>query len=93
MELREAMKASLTGIINGIKDLIEEVPAELMPDILRTGITLVGGTALLKGLDRLISGEINVPVAVATDPHTCVVKGCGFLLEDPGLLDLVKIER
>jgi rod shape-determining protein MreB len=91
-ELREAMKASLTQIINAIKDVIESTPAELMPDILKTGITLAGGTSLLTGLPKLISSEINAPVKVADDPVTCVVRGCGYLLEDDKLLDLVQIK-
>ncbi len=91
-ELREALKGSLTQIINAIKDVIESTPAELMPDILKSGITLAGGTSLLTGLPKLISSEINAPVKVANDPVSCVVRGCANLLDDSNLLELVRIK-
>ncbi|HOM78116.1 rod shape-determining protein [Patescibacteria group bacterium] len=91
-ELREAMKGTLSNIINAIKDVIESCPAELMPDILKSGVTLAGGTSLLTGLPKLISSEINAPVTVANDPISCVVRGCANLLDDDVLLDLVCIK-
>ncbi|HDQ88844.1 MAG TPA: rod shape-determining protein [candidate division WWE3 bacterium] len=91
-ELRDAMKTSLHQIVNAIKDVLESIPAELMPDILKSGLTLAGGTSLLTGLPKFISTEINAPVYVATDPVTCVVRGCGYLLEDEKLLELVRIK-
>jgi len=90
-ELEAAMKISLQQIINAVKDVIEAVPAELMPDILSKGLTLAGGVAHLKGLGRLFSRELKVPVNVASDPITCVVMGCGKLLDDDNLLALVCI--
>jgi len=92
-ELEGAMKGSLQQIINVVKDVIETVPAELMPDILSKGLTLVGGTACLKGLDRLFSRELKVPVNVVQDPVTCVVMGCGKLLDDDNLLAMVCVNR
>ena len=92
-ELEGAMKGSLQQIINTVKDVIETVPAELMPDILSKGLTLAGGTAHLKGLDHLFSRELKVPVNVAQDPVTCVVMGCGKLLDDDNLLSMVCISR
>lgn len=91
LELREAMKASFHQILNSIKDVMEETPAELMPDILSEGLFLAGGTSQLKGLPRFLSQELNVPVKIAEDPISCVVRGCGHLLEDDKLLDLVKL--
>ena len=70
---------------------IEETPPELVADILKNGITLAGGTALIRGLDRLMSEETRMPVSVAKDPLTCVVLGCGSVLEDFELLKRVKI--
>ncbi len=90
-ELTVAMKGSLQQIINAIKDVIEEVPAELMPDILSNGLVLAGGTSQLKDIDRLLSRELKAPVHLADDPVSCVVKGCGKLLDDNNLLNLVKI--
>lgn len=91
-ELETAMKGSLNLIINSIKDVIEEVPAELMPDILSKGLVLAGGTSQLTNLDHLLSRELKVPVRIAEDPVSCVVRGCGKLLDDDNLLTLVRID-
>ena len=90
-EIREALRNPIYEIINGVKDAIEDTPAELMADIVRDGITLAGGTSLLRGLDKLMSYELKVPVYVAKDPMTCVVRGCGMLLDDLDLLEKVRI--
>ncbi len=90
-EIRDAMKSSVAQIITAIKDIIEQTPAELVSDILKGGIVLTGGGSLLKGLHLLISKELNVNVYIASDPITCVVRGCGKLLEDPELLHKVKL--
>jgi len=90
-EIRDALRPSLQLIATAIKDIIEQTPAELVSDILKGGILLTGGGALLKGLNVLLSKELNVAVHVAPDPITCVVRGCGKLLEDQELLDKVKI--
>lgn len=90
-EIREALKISVYTIINAVKDAIEETPAELVPDILKNGITLAGGTSLLKGFDKLMSQELGVPVRLAQDPITCVVRGCAKVLNDDDLLRRVRI--
>ena len=90
-EVREALKNSIYMIIGSIKDAIEETPAELMSDIVRDGLVLAGGTSQLRGLDRLMSLELKIPVRVAKDPVTCVVRGCGKVLDDFELLHKVKI--
>ncbi|MFC1621829.1 rod shape-determining protein [Patescibacteria group bacterium] len=91
-EMREALHDPIYEIINGVKDAIEDTPAELMADIVRDGIILAGGTALLRGLDKLMEFELRVPVKVSKDPLTCVVRGCGKLLEDLELLEKVSIK-
>jgi rod shape-determining protein MreB len=90
-DIREALEAPLNLIINSIKDAIEEAPPELVPDILKGGITLAGGTSLLRNFDRLLQKETQVPVHVTKDPMTCVVRGCGVVLDDLDLLEKVKI--
>ena len=62
-----------------------------MADIVKEGIVLAGGTSQLRGMDKLLSTELRVPVRVAKDPLTCVVKGCARVLEDDELLNKVKI--
>ena len=91
-EIREAISPSIYTIINTIKDAIEETPPELVPDILRDGLTIAGGTSLIKNLDVLMSKELNIPVHIAKDPLTCVVRGCGLVLDDLDLLEKVKIK-
>lgn len=91
VEVREALAATVFTIVDAIKDAIEETPPELIPDILKEGILLAGGTSLLRGIDKLMERELHVPVHIAKDPLTCVVRGCGAVLDDLSLLDRVKV--
>lgn len=89
LEIRNALKAPIFEIIGAIKDTIEDAPPELMPDILKNGIVLAGGTSMLKGFAQLIEQEIRVPVKVVDDPITCVVRGCAKILESDLLLEKI----
>lgn len=80
--LREAMGRSLNTIVDNIKLVIESTPPELVADIYERGITLSGGSSLLRDLDKKISQEISIPVKVVDDPLTVVVRGTGMVLED-----------
>ncbi len=88
----EALESSLATICNAIKDLVEATPPELLSDVLEDGITLVGGGSLLRGFDLYLSREVGVPVRTVKDPMGCVVKGCGKLLEDHDLLEIVHVK-
>lgn len=81
-QIRQALQRSVRVIVNNIKTAIEETPPELVADIMEKGITLAGGGALLRGLDRLIQNETQMPVSIADDPLTTVVRGTGIVLED-----------
>lgn len=81
-QVREALMQSLKVIINNIKAVIEEIPPELISDIMRKGIVLAGGGALLRGLDKLVGEASSMPISVAEDPLTCVVRGTGVVVED-----------
>lgn len=85
-QIREAMSNSIHQIVDNIKIILETTPPELVSDIYEYGIVLTGGGSMLKGLDRLISEAAKVPVKVADDPLTCVVRGAGILLADDELL-------
>lgn len=80
--IREALSRSIQTLIEQMKSTIEETPPELIADIMQRGIYLAGGGALLRGLDQLISHQTEMPVLVAEDPLTCVVRGCGIVLQD-----------
>lgn len=90
-EIREAIMPTINQMITSLQEVLEETPPELLSDILERGITLAGGGALLKGLDKRISEETKLPVWVADDPLTCVVRGCGRVLDDLDLLSRVKV--
>ncbi len=81
-DVRRAMRHSINILVNAIKGAIEETPPELVADIMHGGIMLVGGGSLLRGLDRLIAEEAKIPVKVAEDPLSAVVRGTGIILED-----------
>jgi len=80
-EILEAINEPLNSIIGSVKHALEETPAELAADISETAMVLTGGGAMLKNLDRLLMEETGIPVIVAEDPLTCVVRGCGMTLD------------
>ena len=80
-EVLEALTDPLNGLVTAIKIALENTPPELSSDIAERGIMLTGGGALLSDLDRLISEETGLPVLLAQDPLSCVVRGCGMALE------------
>jgi rod shape-determining protein MreB len=81
-QIREAIEPSISLIVEIVKDTIEETPPELVADIMDQGIVLAGGGALLPGLDKRIAEATQMPVHVADDPLTCVVRGTGVVLEE-----------
>ncbi len=81
-EVRKALMEPISKIIEGTKNTLERTPPELASDILDRGIVLTGGGALIKGLDERIKKETGLPVIVAEDPLTAVVRGVGRVLEN-----------
>lgn len=81
-QVRKALSKSIQIIVDAIKTTVEETPPELVADIMDRGIILAGGGALLRGLDRLVSEQTEMPVHIADDPLTVVVRGTGLVLED-----------
>ena len=77
----EALKPVLTQILAGIKDALEKTPPELSADLVDMGLTLTGGGALLKNIDKRFSKETGLPVHIADDPLACVAVGTGKALE------------
>jgi rod shape-determining protein MreB len=82
VEIREALSNSVKIIVDTIRDALDEVPPELIADLMETGICLAGGSSQLRGLADRLSGELRMRVWVAEDPMTCVARGAGRILED-----------
>jgi len=89
--IRQALGRSVKTIVDHIKMTLEVTPPELTADIHERGLLLVGGGALLEGLDTVIARAAEIPVRIADDPLTAVVRGAGLLLEDEELLHEVKL--
>lgn len=92
-EIQEALSPILHEITTNIVDTLEETPPELLGDIMERGITMAGGSSLLPGIDKLISEATKMPVWIAEDSLTCVVRGCGVLLDNPQLLAKVRVTK
>ncbi len=90
-EIREALSEPVNIILDTVKVALENTPPELAADIVDRGIVLAGGGALLRGLDFLIKEETGLPVIVADDPLTAVVRGVGKMLDELELLRKIAI--
>jgi rod shape-determining protein MreB len=93
-EIRETLHEPLFAIVQAVKSALEQSPPELASDIAESGLVLTGGGALLRDMDKLLSGEIGLPVIVADDPLTCVARGGGKAMElmDEYDIDLLTLE-
>lgn len=90
-EVRESLTPIFLEIVGRVATTLEEAPPELVSDIMEKGILLAGGGALIPGVDKLISDAVKIPVWVAEDPLTCVVRGTAKVLENPDLLAKVRV--
>lgn len=81
-EVTEAIAEALTVIVGVVRAVLEKTPPELASDIIDRGMVLVGGGALLRNMDRLLTKETGVPCSVAEDAMACVAKGAGRALEN-----------
>ncbi len=95
VEVREAIAGSLQTIIDTIKDALDEAPAEIIADLMESGICLAGGGSLLQALDRRLMEELHIRCWVAEDPLSCVARGAGMVLENIEIYKrlLVGLER
>ncbi|MBR6107359.1 MAG: rod shape-determining protein [Oscillospiraceae bacterium] len=82
-EVREALAEPLSEIVDAIRETLAHTPPELSADVIEQGITLTGGSALLRGMDKLVNRETGMPVYVAEFPLDCVAEGIGKVLERP----------
>jgi rod shape-determining protein MreB len=86
VEIRDALSGSVNSVVEAVRQTIEATPPELVADIMRRGIVLAGGGALLRGLSLRLSQETKFPVYLAEDPMRCVVRGCAAALEEVAIL-------
>ena len=93
VEIRAAISVSVGAIVDAVRTTIEMTPPELIADLMDNGIALIGGGALLQGLDRFLTHETRFRVYVADDPLSAVVRGAGEMLEETRLIRRVMAQR
>ncbi len=81
-DIRESMNSSIDLLLEAAKEVLEITPPEILSDVMNRGIHLVGGGALIKGLDKLLSETLKIPVYIAEDPLTAIARGTGIILEE-----------
>jgi rod shape-determining protein MreB len=82
VEIRESISGSVQTILDTVKDALDELPPEIISDLMDIGICLAGGGANLQGLGERVSEEVRIRAWVAEDPMSCVARGAGLVLED-----------
>lgn len=80
-DIRDAVSHSIERLVESVKEVLEVTPPEILSDIMHRGIHLAGGGALIKGFAKILEEEVKMPVYIADDPLTCVVRGTGIILE------------
>lgn len=81
-DIHEAISNSINHIVDSIKEVLETTPPEVLSDVMQSNIFVVGGGALIKGISKMLNDVLKVPVLIADDPLTAVVRGTGVVLEN-----------
>ena len=81
-EIRECLQEPIQAVVEAVRRALEITPPELASDIVDRGIVMTGGGALIRGMDRLLQHETNLPIHVDEEPLSCVVRGVGRILDD-----------
>lgn len=81
-DIREAILPSMLSLVDGVKEVLETTPPELLSDIMHRGLVLSGGGAMIRGLDVLLKNTLKIPIYIAEDPLTAVARGAGVVLDD-----------
>ncbi len=81
-DIREALGQSFDTLIDAVKEVLETTPPEIISDIMKRGIYITGGGALIKGIDVLLQEELEMPIYIAAEPLTAVARGAGIILEN-----------
>ncbi len=91
-EIKEALKETLSTIVNSVLQTLENTPPELASDIVDRGIYLAGGGALLDGIHELMNQETGLPIFTASNPLSAVAEGAGKVLDEIDLLKEISLE-
>ena len=91
-EVRRALDPPVRAVVDLVRDLLDSTPPELAGDVLRRGVVLTGGGALLRGIDARLEHELGVPVRVADDPLRAVIRGAGRCVDDFATLEPVIVD-
>lgn len=81
-DIRLAIGGSIATLVDGIKEVLETTPPEVVGDVMQRGIVLTGGGALIRGIDVLLNTILKIPIFIAEDPLTAVARGTGVILDD-----------
>ena len=84
-EIRMALQAPITTIIEAVRATLERCPPDLAADLIDRGIMLAGGGAMLSGLDKLLTEETGLPVFISEEPLNAVAKGTGVMLQEDSI--------
>ncbi len=92
-DIREAIGSSIDTFLESVKEVLETTPPEILADVMRNGIYLAGGGALIRGLPEVLSAYVGIPVYVADDPLTAVARGAGIILEEMDVFEEMLIQN
>jgi len=81
IEVRESLQGPVRQICDAVRGILEEAPPEISADLCDTGVTMVGGGALLYGMAAAVSDHLGIPARVSDDPLTAVARGTGIFLD------------
>ena len=82
IEIRDALSGPVDTIVQAVKDTVDDIPTEMVNDVMDNGICMSGGGSLLRGLDERLTDELHIRCWLAEDPLTCVARGAGLVLDD-----------
>ena len=81
-DIRAAFAPSIDSLIEGVREVLETTPPEILADVMQRGVYLIGGGASIKGLREVLQDYLGIPVTIGENPLEAVVRGCGMILED-----------
>jgi rod shape-determining protein MreB len=90
-DIRAALSASIDSLIEGVREVLETTPPEILADVMQRGVYLIGGGAMIRGLRELLQDYLGIPVTIGENPLEAVVRGCGMILENINMFKEVLI--